>query len=158
MKLQMYAIAGAAVLATVIGAFLYGVNTGKVRERDKWLAAEIERQEETLETIYRLRDQKEQLEREIAAAAEQTEAEKAENRRLTDEIRALNARTPTVQERRIEVPGDCPVVTCPVIDLGLDYRLHNCAIDPGACDLRDTDAPDVSDDEVPIIGNPSAFH
>ena len=143
-------IAGGVAIAMIVGAFFYGVSVGKDREEAKWLAAELERSQALQEAFDAAIDINAKREAENAILQIQVEKEKQQSRRLANEIESLNARTPAVQIRRIEVPGECPAVACPVPDIRLDVRLHNCAIDPASCDVPDSDSPDIVDGSVPI--------
>ena len=137
LKLMM---AGVAV-AVVVGAYFYGVSAGKNAERDKWMKVELERSQAFADTLLELEATNLALTEENAAVEAAAEQDKAENRRLTNEIEQLIDRTPTVRTKRIEVPGNCPAIECPVPDIPHDFRLHNCAIDPAPCDLSDTPSP-----------------
>ena len=60
--------------------------------------------------------------------AEALSATRSQNARLKDELDEAINQEPIVRTVVRTVPGDCPEVSCPVIDAGRHFRLWNAAI------------------------------
>lgn len=137
------AIAGAvATLVLLLGIYAYGVGVGEKRERAVWLEAQVEQQRQVDARIAQIEADRQALEAANRAAIALAEEQKAENRRLSDEVGQLIDQTSSVRTEIIEVEGDCPVFTCSTPDIALDFSVHNCAVSPGTCrgitDTRET--------------------
>lgn len=125
-----------APLALAIGIYFYGLHSGKIAERVVWQGKEQTRLNALSRQLQEMTDEKLRIEKANAELSAQVERKKLENNELTDEVRMLIDREPTVRLVPQEVPANCPAVSCVVPDIAHDVRMHNCAIEPAGCDTN----------------------
>jgi len=149
---------GALALLTIV--YTYGFTNGRDNERERWEEAQDE-QRAHVEQLQAEID----AEEELAAVRERAMNEallsaQTQARRISDELAQQIDATPTVIERRIEVPANCPAVVCPIVDVARDYRLFNCAIagTSSCADVSDSRTAGAGDVALPRAAAVPAQH
>ena len=131
--------------AVLIGAFLAG---GKMRQA-QWDRAENEALK--LQQVYRQNAEEERdlLNSQVFELQISLENEELKAARLNDELQIAINREPVVTTISVSTSDDGPVVQCNIPDVGVHYRLFNCAINNSCETLSPSGETNLSDGTVP---------
>jgi len=126
---------------------------GSKMKQAQWDRAKVK----ALELHQQLKDQSEAerkaLNEQVFELQISLENEELKATRLNDELQIAINREPVVTTISVSTSDDCPVVKCNIPDVGIHYRLFNCAISNSCETLPDASETNLSNDPVPIANS-----
>ncbi len=130
--LKVYATLGGLALA-----FYLGWSIGGKLVENKWNEAENKALEEQIELTNKALAARDLLQADIENALLRLTESEAARLTLSNRLQEEIDREPIIRTITREVPADCPVCACPVIDAGPYFRLWNRAIrrEAGSADI-----------------------